>query len=298
MSIGGEMGAVFKLDLTSDVTHLIVGNINSAKYRYVAKSREDVKVVTAGWLEALRDVWLQGEDVDVAAIEKEYRLPTFYNLKICLTGFDNPEQRRYIQETAEKNGAKYHGDLTKLVTHLIAANPTGKKYEHAVNWRMKVVSLEWFEQSLERGMTLDEEFYNPTMPIEERGKGAWDRRRSMSPILGKRTRGPAEAPLVHPLKRKLRRSASSKLGSQSEALWAGITAAGSGKRVAGEDDWTEEDITHTTLQTADTTAGDNPAAQGPAVPENLQVSDPQDPRDDSIFKRRLLFPYGFPSDKV
>lgn len=83
------MGATIKLDLTSDVTHLIVGSINSAKYRYVAKSREDVKVLTPEWLEALRVIWMEGGDVDVAALEKEYRLPTFYGLKICLTGFDD-----------------------------------------------------------------------------------------------------------------------------------------------------------------------------------------------------------------
>lgn len=83
------MGATIKLDLTSDVTHLIVGSINSAKYRYVAKAREDVKVLSPEWLEALRTVWMTGDDVDVAALETEYRLPTFYGLKICLTGFDD-----------------------------------------------------------------------------------------------------------------------------------------------------------------------------------------------------------------
>jgi len=83
------MGATVKLDLTSDVTHLIVGSINSAKYRYVAKSREDVKVVTREWVEAMRQEWMKGGEVDVAAVEREHRAPTFYGLKICLTGFDD-----------------------------------------------------------------------------------------------------------------------------------------------------------------------------------------------------------------
>jgi hypothetical protein len=84
------MGATIKLDLTSDVTHLIVGSTESAKYRYVAKSREDVKVLSPTWLEALRELWMEGDDnVDVAALEAEHRLPTFFGLKICLTGFDN-----------------------------------------------------------------------------------------------------------------------------------------------------------------------------------------------------------------
>lgn len=89
-SIGAQMGATIKLDLTSDVTHLVAGNTDSAKYRYVAKLREDVKVLSPSWLEALRDVWMEGEDdMDVAGLEEQYRLPTFHGLKICLTGFDN-----------------------------------------------------------------------------------------------------------------------------------------------------------------------------------------------------------------
>jgi len=84
------MGAAIKLDLTSDVTHLIVGSIDSAKYRYVAKSREDVKVLLPAWLEALRQRWMAGDDhVDVEALEQEFRVPVFFRLKICLTGFDN-----------------------------------------------------------------------------------------------------------------------------------------------------------------------------------------------------------------
>jgi DNA replication regulator DPB11 len=89
-NIGSAMGASIKLDLTSDVTHLIVGSTESAKYRYVAKCREDVKVLAPSWLEALRDVWMEGaDDFDLAALEAGHRMPTFSGLKICLTGFDN-----------------------------------------------------------------------------------------------------------------------------------------------------------------------------------------------------------------
>ena len=83
------MGAQVKLDLTSDVTHLIVGNTNSAKYRYVAKAREDVKVLFPEWIHAVQKVWMTGEDVNILQVEEQWRLPTFYGLKICLTGFDN-----------------------------------------------------------------------------------------------------------------------------------------------------------------------------------------------------------------
>ncbi|CAN9235996.1 unnamed protein product [Alternaria alternata] len=216
-AIGAQMGATIKLDLTSDVTHLIVGSTDSAKYRYVAKSRDDVKVLSPEWLEALREVWMAGDDIlDMAALEKEYRMPTLAGLKICLTGFDNPEQRKRIQETVDANGAEYHGDLTKSVTHLIAAAPSGKK-----------------------GMVLDEALYNPTMPVQERGNGAWDRKLPASPALGKRTRDAERSQALNPFRRKLRRSASTKVGSQSDAFWAGITAP-SFERQLDEDEWTED----------------------------------------------------------
>lgn len=85
------MGAAYIYDLTSDVTHLLVGNIDTPKYKYVAKDRPDVVVVTTAWLEAVRASWMKGGETDVAALEKEHRVPTFFNLKICLTGFDDSE---------------------------------------------------------------------------------------------------------------------------------------------------------------------------------------------------------------
>ncbi|KAF2468948.1 uncharacterized protein BDR25DRAFT_289946 [Lindgomyces ingoldianus] len=306
--IGAQMGATIKLDLTSDVTHLVVGNINSAKYRYVAKSREDVKVLAPEWLEALRTVWMEGEDVNVVELEDEYRLPTFFGLKICLTGFDNPDQRKYIQESVVHNGAEYHGDLTKNVTHLIAAKPSGKKYEHAVNWKMKIISYEWFQHSLERGMSLDEACFHPTKPEEERGKGAWDRRPSMSPTLGKHAREVEQSHTVNPHRRKLRRSASSRMGSQSEALWAGITAAGLERKRNEEDDWQDENFvkpalprdnvpSHPSAMTAMHEDGAQPGQEDTASQSLPQIALPSNGKT-GIFEGRVVFAHGFDEGKT
>ena len=80
-----------KVDLTSDVTHLIVGDIDTPKYKYVAKEREDVTVLTVAWVDAVRQLWMEGGEIDVRALETEHRLPTFAGLRICLTGFDDRE---------------------------------------------------------------------------------------------------------------------------------------------------------------------------------------------------------------
>lgn len=87
-----QMGAVHKYDLTSDVTHLVVGDTDTPKYKFVAKERLDVKCVKPGWLGAVREVWMSAGDPDVKALEEEYKLPPFFNLKICVTGFLDGEQ--------------------------------------------------------------------------------------------------------------------------------------------------------------------------------------------------------------
>ena len=82
------MGAIHKFDLTSDVTHLIVGDLDTPKYKFVAREREDVKCVLPEWVDAVRDSWLEGGGTNVEDFEKRFRVPTFHNLKVCVTGFD------------------------------------------------------------------------------------------------------------------------------------------------------------------------------------------------------------------
>lgn len=83
------MGAIHRLDLTADVTHLIVGNIDTPKYKHTAKERPDIHVVKPEWIHAVRKLWREDQDIDVDALVQEYRLPALYNLHICVTGFDD-----------------------------------------------------------------------------------------------------------------------------------------------------------------------------------------------------------------
>lgn len=129
--------------------------------------------------------------------------------------------RNYLQETANANGADFRKDLTKSVTHLVAREPSGQKYKFATQWKIKVVSLKWFDDSLERGMTLDESRYDPLLPSEEQGVGAWNR--SVPKVSIKREK-PTDS--SNPRARKLRRVASSKLGDQNEGIWGDIVGGG------------------------------------------------------------------------
>lgn len=192
--------------------------------------------MAAGWIEAVRALWVQDADIDFAALEDAWKLKTFETsggslqdaeaasrakLLCCLTGFEDGELRQNMIETIMANGADYTGDLTRKVTHLIVNKPEGKKYAAAKSWNVLTVAIEWLHDSVERGMILDEKCYDPVLPPEERGKGAWTKREVKRVSLGKRLRDTAAAAEGEG-RRKLRKTASMKLSSQRDNMWGDI----------------------------------------------------------------------------
>lgn len=125
----------------------------------------------------------------------------------------------------------------KDVTHLIAQNPQGKKYQFALDWGIKVVSIKWFNESLERGMVLEEDLYNPLNPDDQQGIGAWNR--SLPEATKKRSKA-AEPTLRRPP--KLRRTASTKLSGQAEGLWTDIVGRSSEPAGPSENEKDRESI--------------------------------------------------------
>lgn len=90
------MGAIHRYDLTLDVTHLVVGDYNTPKYRYVAKERPDVKPMTTDWIEAARELWINDKAIDLEALEKEHTLPVLHGLKFSMTGCDNSREMKLL----------------------------------------------------------------------------------------------------------------------------------------------------------------------------------------------------------
>ncbi|KAF4553827.1 twin BRCT domain-containing protein [Elsinoe fawcettii] len=234
--IAAELGATHKLDLTSDITHLLCASIASEKYRHVARHRPDIHVLRPEWLFAIRDAWITGAEVDVKGITHQFRLPTFHSLNICVTGFNDVKQRQWLQTTTTNNGAKYHGDLTKEVSHLVTAKPEGAKYERAKVWGIKLVSFEWFQRCADRGMILDESCFDPLLPPEQQGKGSYEPRMRKSES-GKRLK--AEDDDTQNSKRKMRRTASTRLNSQSQTLWADLSVTEDSAPPPIDDSWTQ-----------------------------------------------------------
>lgn len=124
--------------------------------------------------------------------------------------------RSQLEATVIGNGAEFRKQLERRsVTHLIARAAEGEKYKFAALWNIKIVSLKWLEDSLKRGMVLEESLYDPQLPAEQQGIGAWNR--VATPTKRNRQQGAGAQ-----RQRKLRRVASAKLGGQNEGLWSEI----------------------------------------------------------------------------
>lgn len=292
------MGAVHKLDLTGDVTHLVVGDIDTPKYKYVAKERPDICVLHPDWIEAMRAAWMEGGDeIDVRGLEREHRFPTFAGLKICMTGITDFEERSHIENTIKRNGAEYHGDLTRDITHLIVAKPEGAKYRAAKDWGgIKTVSIKWFHDCLTRGMLLEAGFYDPNTPVEDQGIGAFRAEPRTRTSLGKRLREeevPAAA-VNDGGKRKLRRTASKKLESHSQDMWQNIHVRDSILPQPENDQWSAAN------EESQATLGREETAQDAKEPGTVAQAGANVPsaRPEGLFSGWHIFIDGFEKDRA
>ncbi|EWG49442.1 hypothetical protein FVEG_08970 [Fusarium verticillioides 7600] len=295
-----ELGGVHKYDLTPDVSHLIVGDYDTPKYRHVARERPDIRAMDAAWIEELSEIWKNDEEIDYRQLENKHQLkplekrgidptvqpqrgePARDSLLICLTGFG--DQRDEIANKITSNGGLYTGDLTRRCTHLIVNKPEGKKYTAARAWGIYPVTLAWLEQSISRRMILEEAKFDPTLPPEEQGKGAWVTRelkrtmskRSKSAIAGGAEEGP----------RKLRKTASMKLSSQRNNIWGDILGRSTSRDYSFAQE-NKEDGNQAQVQQPQC-AEAQPEPPAPIVPEE----------DQGIFGNCFFYIHGFNAQRT
>ncbi|EPS39230.1 hypothetical protein H072_7019 [Dactylellina haptotyla CBS 200.50] len=291
-----DLGATWKQDLTSDATHLIVGDVTTTKYRYVAKQRPDVKPMKTSFIERAHEAWVSGEDIPVYQLEVDHAFPPFTGLRLCLTNINDEQERHIIQKNAEKNGAIYHGDLTKQVTHLVAARSEGKKYQFAKQWGIKIVCLDWFYQTLERGMALDESYFSFDLPLAERGQGAWVR-----PTTGKRKLSEREASnksdgrtKSDPARRKIKRAASDRLSSGSQNLWGDIMGQAKGPKPERPSEWGSDAPQRSGSKNGQDAELDVPYVN---VRASMSMSDIHPEQPKKMFHDKNFHVYGFNSEK-
>ncbi|KAJ2726822.1 protein kinase activating protein dpb11 [Coemansia sp. Benny D115] len=123
------------------------------------------------------------------------RMLPFSNCHICSTGFSvdvRDQIKHYTTERreaadiselllhgsgethAQKNatstatflsgGGAYHGEMKIGCTHLIVHTPTGQKYKYAKQFKMHIVSLDWFLDSIITGIRQKESDYSVDSP--------------------------------------------------------------------------------------------------------------------------------------
>ncbi|UKZ78854.1 hypothetical protein TrVFT333_006600 [Trichoderma virens FT-333] len=306
-----ELGGVHKYDLTPDVTHLVVGDYDTPKYRHVARERADIKAMDAAWINAVNELWKNDDEFDLAALEKSYQLKALEtsgaepssqeetspaargSLLVCLTGFGDTRDK--IAEMITQNGGRYTGDLTRRCSHLIVSKPEGKKFTAAKSWGVHTVTLDWLEQSVARGMILEETKFDPLLPPEEQGVGAWVKKDLKRSSLGKRARsavlngGPDEGV------RKLRKTVSMKLSSQRNDLWGDILGRSASR---------EYSFAHDNPLGAPT-MDPTPAAAAPAaISAPVPLSEiPTQPgyslqEDQGVFANCVFVVHGFPQQRA
>lgn len=294
-----ELGGVHKYDLTPDVTHLVVGDYDTPKYRHVARERTDIKAMDAAWITAVNELWKNDDEIDFVALEKKHQLKALEtsgaepssqedtspaargSLLICLTGFG--DERDKIAEMITQNGGRYTGDLTRRCSHLIVNKPEGKKFTAAKAWGLHTVTLDWLEQSVERGMILEESKFDPLLPPEEQGVGAWIKKDLKRSSLGKRARSAVVGGGRDEGMRKLRKTASMKLSSQRNDLWGDILGRSASR---------EYSFAHENPPGAPA-AAPTPASQVPTQPGYSLAQEEQ-----GVFANCVFVVHGFPQQRA
>ena len=206
--------------------------------------------------------------------------------------------RKHIEEAVKTHGGEYCGDLTKDISHLVALKPAGNKYNYARLWGVKVVSIEWLQQSLERGMILDETLFDPLLDVSQRGRDAWVRRTPSTSSLNKRPReGDAElAPA-----RKLRRTASARFSSQNEGIWGDIMGGGFGQSSDTKNPWDEsrrDTVKHADARSEAIEMGSAEIVSKEATPQQPPSMTLQISNDQGIFFNRQFVLHGFTDKEV
>ncbi|KAI0656497.1 hypothetical protein C8Q70DRAFT_1012254 [Cubamyces menziesii] len=160
-------------DLTDKVTHLIAAEPGSAKYRCALANR--IPIMHPSWITESHKIWLRGDDVDVEESVKQYRLPPFAGVVLCVSGIEDVNRRMEINREVTKGGGVYVKQIERpvRVTHLLCANTSdgesekvryAEKFNRMGEANIQIVWEDWFWDSLRFGGRFDEEAYKVSNP--------------------------------------------------------------------------------------------------------------------------------------
>ena len=150
------MGGSIDGNLKSSATHLIANSSISLKY-YVARHKLAIKIVKPQW--AL-DCWKYNKLLP----EDDYLVQPMEGVRVCVTGI-LPNERERVKTLTEKKGGIFLSSLDLSCTHLICGSPgKGQKFKFALKSNIPIVSIDWFNESIECDGNVSETPYILTPP--------------------------------------------------------------------------------------------------------------------------------------
>ncbi|GBE88429.1 hypothetical protein SCP_1302440 [Sparassis crispa] len=172
-----ELGATCIPDLTDKVTHLLAEEPGSAKYRCALENK--ISIMRPSWITSCHEVWLRGDDFDLAESIEEHRLPLFEGVILSLSGIEEVDRRTEINRLLRGQGGVYVKNLERpvKVTHLLCSSKQEEvtekmRYAEKFNQRgeanIHLVWEEWFWDSLEFCGRFDEQAYHVSKPPPKR----------------------------------------------------------------------------------------------------------------------------------
>uniref|UniRef100_A0A0W0FKY3 BRCT domain-containing protein n=1 Tax=Moniliophthora roreri TaxID=221103 RepID=A0A0W0FKY3_MONRR len=166
-----ELGAATCNAFTDRVTHLIAVNHGGPKYMCALERK--IPILKPEWITENYQIWLRGDDVDIAESIRQYHLPIFSDVVLCLSGISDVNRRSQINKLVNSNGGSYLKNLERpvRVTHLLCSGDEETEkmhYAEKFNKRgeadIKLVWEEWFWDSLQFGGRFDEDKYQVRRP--------------------------------------------------------------------------------------------------------------------------------------
>ena len=154
-----RMNGVFSRDLTGEITHLVAGEVGSAKYASAASLNKPI--VLPSWVEEAwqqMDTEYQLDGTDLKFVDK-HRCPILKGCSICVSGL-NGRRKDEIKRLVEKHGGIYLPELKlKGTTHLLIEKPTGRKFHFALRWSVHCVQPDWLYDCINAGSWIEESPY-------------------------------------------------------------------------------------------------------------------------------------------
>ncbi|KAK7207112.1 hypothetical protein BZA70DRAFT_270510 [Myxozyma melibiosi] len=166
-----QLGGKSCENLMNSVTHLVVNlppnRKVSPKYNFAFRKRSNVMFLDVEFIPKLYDRWIKGDDIDIETELREYgNRRMFGGYTISISGLVDPERRETIKYISG-NGGTYTSNLTTRTDVLISLNPSGQKYEFAMQRKIRTVSPLWIEACKKRGALAPIEMFSYDLKPEE-----------------------------------------------------------------------------------------------------------------------------------